>query len=231
MGRCRNIFALLGWRCLPTEAAADGSSAFYFFGAARAPAESTRALSRSLDEPQRVVRAWLEKRGAPLSTELGIDGDAHQVHRAARAQLLLELSAVVGDGLVGDAQDVGDFGHGLALGEKAQDFQFAWRKVGNAARVGPGAQERDLAGHFWMKVAPAFSDPAHRLGEQQGIVVFGDIALGAGLDRPRGEHWIVVHAEDDDARVGLSLENAAAEFEAGQARQIQVDQGDVWLVR
>ena len=160
-----------------------------------------------------------------------VDGDPHEVHRAARPELLPELGAVVGDGLVGDAQDVGNFGHGLAPGEKAQDFQFAWRKVGNAARVGPGAQERDLAGHFWMQVAAALGDPAHRFGEQQGIVVLGDIALRAGLDRPRGEHRVVVHAEDDDARVGLSLENAAAEFEAGQARQIQVDQGDVGLVR
>ena len=81
-----------------------------------------------------------------------------------------------------------------------------------------------------MQVAAALGDPAHRFGEQQGIAVLGDIAFGAGLDRPRGEHRLVVHAEDDDARVGLSLENAAAELEAAEARQIHVDQGDVGLV-
>src|SRR5208282_2132992 len=179
---------------------------------------------------QRGVASTKSPTGSLLSTELRMDGDPHEVHRATRAELLPELGAVVGDGLVGDAQDISNLSHRLALGEKAQNFQFARAQVGDSARVGPDSEERDLTSHFWVKIAAAFGDPTNRLGEEQGIVALCNIAFRAGLDRPCCEYRIVVHAEYDDSRLGLPLQNAAADFEARHARQIQVDQSDVGLM-
>ncbi len=91
------------------------------------------------------------------------------------------------------------------------------------------AQERDLPRHVGMQIDAAARHLPHRVDEQRGIVVLGDIALRPGLDRPRGEHGIVVHREDDDLGALVAHADAAAHFEAGETRQVEVDDGDVGL--
>ena len=59
------------------------------------------------------------------SRQMRVEGNAHQLHGAARAKLLFQLGAIVGDGFVGNVQRVGDFGHGLARCDQAQNLQFA----------------------------------------------------------------------------------------------------------
>ncbi|MGY4293217.1 hypothetical protein ACVWXN_001312 [Bradyrhizobium sp. i1.4.4] len=60
-----------------------------------------------------------------------------------------------------------------------------------------------------------------------GVAGLGDVALGPALDRARGECRVVVHAEHDDAGLGRTFEDAARELEAGDGRQVDVDDAEV----
>ena len=112
-------------------------------------------------------------------------------------------------GLVGDVQKVGDLRHRAACGEQAEDFELPRAQARDRVGDGAGAQKSDLPRHFRMQIAPAVRHRLDRAGEQRRIVVLGDIALGPGLDRARGDGRIVVHAEDDEPRLRLALEDPA----------------------
>src|SRR5206468_1489447 len=86
-----------------------------------------------------------------------------------------------------------------------------------------GDAARDRAG----QISAAASDGADRLDEIVGVASLGDVALGAALDRARGESRVVVHAEHDDAGVGRALEQPARQLEAGDRRQVDVDNAEV----
>ena len=86
-------------------------------------------------------------------------------------------------------------------GEQAQDFEFARAQARDRVGVGAGAQEGDLPRHLGMQIEAAVRHLPHRAGEQRRIVVLGDVALGPGLNRARGDDRIVVHAEDDEPRL------------------------------
>ncbi len=169
-----------------------------------------------------VDRGWAQLRD--------VNGDAHQVHGRACAQLLLELGAVVGDRLVGDVEKVGDLRHRASRRQKAQDFEFAGAQIRNRVRARISAQKGDAPRHLGVQIAAAVRNRLDRIGKQRRIVILRDIAFGAGLDRARGDGWIVVHAEDDEPRLRLTLEDAAQKLEPGISRQIDVDDPDVGLV-
>jgi hypothetical protein len=89
----------------------------------------------------------------------GAQRDAHKVHGGVAAELLFELGAVVGDGLIGDVQQGGDLGHGAACGEKAQDFDLACTEGRYRVGVGAGAWESDLPRHLGVQIGTAARYP------------------------------------------------------------------------
>ena len=91
--------------------------------------------------------------------------------------------------------------------------------------------EGEAIGDFRHEEYAAPGDFAHRLEQQIGVVVLGHIALGAGLDGAGGEDRIVVHAEDDDSRSRVFEQDAARQFEAGNAGHCYIDDRDVGPVR
>ena len=76
---------------------------------------------------------------------------------------------------------------------------------------------------------PVIAHFADRLHEVVGIPGLGDVALGADLDRARGEDRVVVHAEHDDPRRSVARQDAARQLKAGHGRQIDVDDADVGI--
>src|SRR3984957_10727163 len=81
-----------------------------------------------------------------------------------------------------------------------------------------------------MQITAAVGHCLDCVCKQRRIVVFGDIAFGAGLDRACGDGWIVVHAEDDEPRLWLTLEDSAQKLEPRIPRQIDIYDPDVGFV-
>src|ERR1700733_1775554 len=71
-------------------------------------------------------------------------------------------------------------------------------------------------------------DAANGFHEQPRIVALREKSLGAHVDSTHNEGWIVVYAEDDDLRVGRGLSNPPHQFEPGNVRQVDVDDGNIW---
>ena len=55
------------------------------------------------------------------------------------------------------------------------------------------------------------------------VVALAEVALGATLDGLGGEHRIIVHAEHEDPRFGIADQQPARQLEAGNVRQVDVD--------
>ncbi len=70
---------------------------------------------------------------------------------------------------------------------------------------------------------PAGRDLPHRAEQQKRVVVLRHITLGAGFDGAGGEDRVVVHAEDQDARLGVMRQNSPRQLEAGDGGKRYVD--------
>ena len=78
-----------------------------------------------------------------------------------------------------------------------------------------------------MEITAAVRDGLDRVSKQCRIVVLGDVALGACLERWCSDGWMVGHAEHDKPRFGLVLEDASHKLEPRISWQIDVDNPDI----
>ena len=81
-----------------------------------------------------------------------------------------------------------------------------------------------------MEITAAVRHRLDRIGENRRIVVLRDIALGASLKRACHDGWMVGHAEDDEPRLRIALEDASQKLEPRISRQIDVNDPDVGLL-
>ena len=132
-----------------------------------------------------------------------VDSDAHEVHGRARAQLLLELGAVVGDRLVGDIEEHRRSRPSCGPPPGGEGFRVRGRsssrpRRGWDRRAGRRSAAPSRGADSARRSPTCLTAPANK----RRIVVLGDIAFGAGLDGARGDDRIVIHAEDDEPRLG-----------------------------
>src|SRR5271166_331851 len=77
------------------------------------------------------------------------------------------------------------------------------------------------------KYTPPFATDRTASANSPGSSFFGDVAPGAGLDGAPRDNRIVVHAEDDDPRLSLALQNSAEKLQSRKPRKVDVDHRDV----
>ncbi len=143
-------------------------------------------------------------------------GDADEVDHGAGAELVFDDGAGIGDGLVGNVDVAGDFGGALAAAQQPDDFQFAGVELGKRIVGGLQVVERQLLGDFGVQEHAAVGHLDDGFDEIVGIVVFGEVALGAAFDGPGGEDRIVVHAEQDDPGLRVFDQDAPGDLESGR---------------
>src|SRR6516164_3900574 len=82
---------------------------------------------RTLGRPPRAVNSGRGPAGVAVD-EAGANRDADQIGIAGCAELGSDSTAIVGRGLVADAERIGDLRQGTTLGEQPKDFQIAGRQ-------------------------------------------------------------------------------------------------------
>jgi hypothetical protein len=78
---------------------------------------------------KRTSRRPTDVRAGSRSSKLRVECDAHEVHRAPRAELVFEFGTMVGDRLPGEIKLFGDFGYRPTGRDQPQDLEFARAEV------------------------------------------------------------------------------------------------------
>ena len=87
--------------------------------------------------------------------------------------------------------------------------------------------EREPLGDLGVEMAAAGGDLLHRRDHHPRRAALREVAARAGRERLLHEHRVLVHAEDEDARVRVAQHDAPDRLEAADAGQRQVHDDDV----
>ena len=128
---------------------------------------------------------------------------------------------MVGDGLLRQVEDAGNVGHRLALRQQAKHLEFALGQAGQRA-LGLERLQCQFLRQRVVDVGLAAGDLAHRLDQHRWRRRFGDVALGAGGQRPAGKHHVLMHAEHQHARVRLARDDSPRHLDAAHLGQRDV---------
>src|SRR5580765_3868324 len=127
---------------------------------------------------------------AAISGYAALDGQSDEFDRGANPELLAHDRRRVGHRLVGRVNEPGDLGETFAGAEQAQDLHLARVQLREWTLGETGACEGDAPRDRRWQVHLALADFADRLDQIVGIAGLRDIALGADLDRARGEYRV-----------------------------------------
>lgn len=157
------------------------------------------------------------------------DGEAHELADGVQIELLHDAPAMRLHGVNTQAQRVGDFLVGLALGDHLQHFALAWREevdgVGDVLAV---VIEHGVT-HLGAEVAFAVGHGAHG-GEELGLVaVFEQVAVGPGTQHFAHIDGVLLHGECEDARLRHGLGNLPRGLDAVELRHGHVHDDDIGL--
>ena len=122
---------------------------------------------------------------------------------------------------------VGYFGYVFTLREQPYDLGFAWgeRLLGVSANT--SALKCNSFSDLGLKVRPPCRYYFNCFKKVPGIVSFRHITPGAGFNCSKGLYRVRIHAENNYARIGIFLQNAANELEPGHVWKIDVYQDDI----
>src|SRR6185369_14321443 len=90
--------------------------------------------------------------------------------------------------------------------------------------------ERNTSRHRRRQKHPPLCDFMDCLDKILRIAGFGNVALGADLDGPRGEYRIVVHAKHNETGRCVACEEAPCKLESGNRRKIDVEYADIRML-
>ena len=148
--------------------------------------------------------------------------DADQVGGARRPQLGLDPTAIVRRRLVADTHCVGDLGQSAALGQLAQDLEIAGGQIFEWMRRLSDACKYQILGDLAFEVGVTSSDPPNRLEQLLRRGVLGHIPRCPRSQRARHVDPVVMHAQNQDPRVGIGGLEAGKHLQTADAGQVQV---------
>lgn len=136
------------------------------------------------------------------------------------------------DGLLADAEALGDLQIGAAVGHEAEHLALALRQAlqrggsGVLARGGLTHAAQQTRGDARMQHGLAARGAAHGVGQRVGIGVLEQIGKGAGLDGVDDLLLVLEAGQDHHLRGGAGGAHRARGLHAAAGHD-QVDQGDV----
>jgi hypothetical protein len=169
-------------------------------------------------------RLWFFAHQALLPGEYGC------LRAVEHVQFAEDIAHVPFDGFFADHQFVGDSRVREAIGDQAQDFEFAvtqfykeiWRVSFGSTYLLDNAR-----GYARMQHRFACGSFTHRLGQFIRADIFQDVGEGAGAQRWKDVFVLVIGGEHDDLSMGTGLFYLSRGFDASYAGHYKVYKQDV----
>src|SRR5271165_628708 len=185
---------------------------------------------RASPVPARLISGRVSADEASARLAIGetvLNGDADQIGGARHPQLGFDLATIIRGGLVTNAERVGDLGEAAALRQKTQDFQIARGKVFERLRRGSDIREHQFLGNLALDIGAAAGDASDCFEKLVRRDVLADIARCSRLQRAHDVDRVVVHAEDQNTRLGIHNLQARDDLETANVGQVQIEDDEV----
>lgn len=143
-------------------------------------------------------------------------------------EFLIEAAEVGVNGVVADAEVVGDFFDGFAFDEAFEDLEFARGEAVVGDSGSPGAHHfENLAGDVAVEGGTAVEDVVDAVGDLLGVGGFEEVTGGAGADGFSDFGRIIEGGEHDDLGGGGMGFKFGDAVEAAHAGQTDIEEYDV----
>jgi hypothetical protein len=163
-----------------------------------------------------------------LGGEAALEGEEDEISAAANTKFGEEVGDVEFDGALGDIEFAGDFLVGEILQERIEHFLFAAAKIGDAvgfdAATLSGKDGIDKAGKKLARnPEPAFGYEGKGAHELIPGFDVSEQAFYTEAEKRIAVGFVVLVANDNEARVGITFEKIGEQRAGGLARGVRVN--------
>src|SRR5262249_42225060 len=159
-----------------------------------------------------------------------LNGNADQIGSASRMQLGFNLATVVRNGLVADAESVGDLGEAAALRQQTQNFKVARGEVFKRVERISDIRKHQFFCNFPFDIGATPGDPSDCLEKLVRRNALADISCRTSLYCARRMERVVMHAEHQNARLGIRYLQAPDNLETADVGQVKIKDNKVRVV-
>jgi hypothetical protein len=164
-----------------------------------------------------------------------VEGEFEEAMAAVEVEFVANAEAMVFDGFVADAQNVGNFFAGAVFSDQFKDAAFGRGEFVDlrfAEEQGLDAITPAFAGMRKGRADEglAFGDFLKGADDFFASIFFKDVGFDAHVHGTVEEVLIFIHGEKDDAHEGFFALELASHFEAVEAGHVDIEDDDVGLM-